>query len=540
MRPNPRASSWFVALLLTLAIPSTAAAQADTKLYELRGKVVSVTTAEPVPGALLQIPGQPARFSDSDGTFAFPELPAGRVNISVRKPGFFTEQQLGGGIAFNPSVEVPSSGEVLLKLTPEAILFGEVKNADGEPIEGISVRAERWRLEQGRRQLRTEKQVTTDDQGKFRMAELVAGKYYLAFVPGERGTTFVEGLSRKTKPQEGYGLQFYPGVADVQAATAFAVPAGANLHVTHTFKKQQLFQVSGTVRGMLPRSSFDVNLSNSSGEQVPATPRIDRNTASFQIPGLPAGAYLLTAVQFPVQSSAGVVTDPPMTATQVVFVDRDLSGVVLTLGSAISIPVQLHEEFSSNAGEIHQVYIQALGQDFVQSSAAVTVPPPPGDRRSANKLENLSPGTYWVEAQPNSPQDYVSELRCGSLDLLRDALVIAPGSSLPPVDVTLRNDSAQLTVALNPKDRPAAVFIYSSDYPHSSRMPFPPGSASPGVTNLPPGRYQIFALAGVGDLEYRNPQAVEKYLPHAVAVTLHAHDKTTVSVDVQDSQEQPE
>jgi hypothetical protein len=539
MRPNLLAGSLFVAVLLLLVIPSSTAAQADAKLYELRGKVVSATTAEPVPGALLQIPGQPACFSDSDGTFVFSDLPPGRVNISVRKPGFFTEQQLGG-MAFDPSVEVPSNGPVLLKVTPEAIFFGEVKNADGEPIEGISVRAERWRLIEGRRQLSVEKQATTDDQGKFRIAELVPGKYYLAFLPGGNTTMFVDRISRKTKPQEGYGLQFYPGVADVQAATAFAVRAGANVHVTHSFKKQQLFQVSGTVRGNPPHRAFDMNLSNSSGEQVPANPRIDRSTGDFQIPGLPAGTYLLTAVQFAVQPSAGVVTGPPMTATQSVFVDRDLSEVVLTLGSGISIPVQLHEEFSLNAGETHQVFVHAEGTDFVQNSAAVTVPPPPEDRRSANTLENLSPGTFWVEAQPNSPQDYVAELRCGNLNLLRDQLVIAPGASLPPIDVTLRNDSAQLTVALNQKDRPAAIFIYSSDYPHSSRMPFPAGSSSPAVTNLPPGRYQVFALAGVGDFEYRNPQAVEKYLPHAAAVILQPHDHTTVSVDVQDSQEQPE
>src|ERR1700746_748875 len=182
MRPDRLASSWFVAVLLPLVIPSPSAAQADAKLCELRGKVVSTITGEPVPGALVQIAGQPARFSDSDGSFAFPDLPPGRVYLSARKPGFFTEQQLGSwspsaaiiderGLAVSDSsAEVPSSSPVLVKLIPEAIIFGEVKNADGEPIDGISVRAERWRLIEGRRHLQVEKQATTDDQGKFRIA----------------------------------------------------------------------------------------------------------------------------------------------------------------------------------------------------------------------------------------------------------------------------------------------------------------------------------------------------------------------------------
>jgi len=527
--------------MLLLLPPSCIMAQTDTKLYELRGKVISAATSEPVPGALVQIPGQPARFSDSDGTFAFSDLPPGRVVISARKPGFFNQRELGGWIVSEPPIEVPSSAPVLVKLTPEAVIFGEVKNADGDPIEGITVRVERWRVLDGRRQLQLEKEATTDDEGKFRMAELLPASYFLAFLTANNGTTFVPGISRKAKPQEGYGLQFYPGVADVQAATAFAVRSGASVHITHNFVKQRLFQISGAVRGGIPQSSFDVHLTNSLGETAPGNPRFDPNTGDFQIFGIPAGTYLLTAVQIQFQSPAQVVVDPPMIATQTLHVDRDLTGVVLTLGSGISIPVQVRQEFSSAPNENHQVYVHLLAKDFAQNSAAVMVPPRPEDRRAPNQLENLSPGAFWVEAQPSSPQDYVAELRCGNLDLLRDELVIAPGASVPSIDVTLRNDVAQLSVALRQKDRPAAVLIYSSDYPRSSRLlPFPPGSASLPVSNLPPGKYQVLALAEVGDLEFRNPQVVEKYLTHAVAVALSPHDNATVTVDVQDSLEQPE
>src|ERR1043166_317121 len=222
MCPNLPARPLLLSTLLLL-LPSSSPAQSDTRLYELRGKVISTATSEPVSGALVQIPGQPARFSDSDGTFAFADLPPGRVVISARKPGFFNQRELGGWIVSDPLIEVPSSAPVLVKLTPEAVIFGEVKNADGDPIEGIAVRAERWRVVDGRRQLQVEKQATTDDEGKFRMAELLPASYFLAFLPVDNGTTFVHAISRKAKPQDGYGLQFYPGVADVQAATAFAV-----------------------------------------------------------------------------------------------------------------------------------------------------------------------------------------------------------------------------------------------------------------------------------------------------------------------------
>jgi len=542
MRPSLPTGLLFIAALLLLMLPSCLARQTDTRLYELRGKVISTATSQPVSGALLQISGQPARFSDSDGSFAFSDLPPGRVLISALKPGFFNQQQLGGWIVSDPPVEVPSSTPVLVKLTPEAVIFGEVKNADGDPLEGIAVRAERWRMLDGRKQLQMARETTTDDQGKFRIAELPPASYFLAFLPAGNGTMFVHGLSRKVKPQEGYGTQFYPGVADIQSATPLPVRAGSNVHVTHNFAKQPLFQVSGSVRGILPQSSFDVQLTNSLGENAPGNTRFDPGTGDFQIPGIPAGTYLLTAVQFHSQSPPSVIGDPPMTATQTLHVDRDLAGVVLVLGSGISIPVQVREDFSSAPGETHQVYVHLLSQDFAQNSAAVMVPPSRSENiRAPDKLENISPGTFWVEAQPVSAQDYVAELRCGHLDLLRDQLVIAPGASVPSIDVTLRNDVAQLSVALRQKDRPAAILIYSSDYPRSSRlMPFPPGAASLSVSGLPPGSYQVLALAGLGELEFRNPQVMEKYLPHAVAVTLSPHDNAAVTVDVQDSQEQSE
>jgi hypothetical protein len=132
-------------------------------------------------------------------------------------------------------------------------------------------------------------------------------------------------------------------------------------------------------------------------------------------------------------------------------------------------------------------------------------------------------------------------LRCGSVDLLRDDLVLAPGSAPPPIDVTLRNDVAQLTVGFKQKGRPAAILVYSSEYPRRSVvMSFAPGSPTVSFPSLPPGAYQVLALKNVADLEYRNPVVTEKYLAHAASLTLQPRDNIAVSVDILDSLEQPE
>jgi hypothetical protein len=541
MRLDRFAGCLFLAIWLFLVVPHSAAAQTEASHFELHGKVINALSGEPVGRALVQIPGQPPRFSDSDGSFAFTDVPRGRLDVTARKPGFFGAGELGTWIVPATSIEVPTESLILVKLMPEAIIYGEVKGADGEPLEGITVRAERWQMADGRRRLQPVRQATTDDEGNFRLAELGPGEYCLAFLPGERSVSARYGLPRKGKQVEGYGLQFYPGVADVASASWFQIRAGRQVHVTLNFLRQRLFQVSGRVRGATADGPLHLTLTNSSGEYVSTEVRIDRKTAEFQMTGIPAGNYLLTVHQFRGPTSGGSDFIPPLTGSQSVQVAGDLSGVIVTLGAGISVSVQVRDDLSTAGPGPHPVFVRMALKDFTQQDAGIVIPPPPEDHRPPNRLESLSPGTYLVEAQAMVPQSYVAELRCGALDLLREDLVLAPGSAPPPIDVTLRDDVAHLTVGLKQQGRPADILVYSSDYPRRSvLMSLPPGSPTLSFPSLPPGAYQVLALASVGDLEFRNPTVMEKYLTHAIALTLQPHDNATVSVDIQDSLEQPE
>src|SRR5205823_15027834 len=109
---------------------------------ELRGRVVNGVTGEPVADALVQIyaPERKAQFTASDGTFAFADLPPGTYSPVARKPGFFNDRELS--IPMRPPIQAARNEPVVLKLMPEAIIYGEVKNENGEPLEGVTVRAQ--------------------------------------------------------------------------------------------------------------------------------------------------------------------------------------------------------------------------------------------------------------------------------------------------------------------------------------------------------------------------------------------------------------
>jgi hypothetical protein len=183
--------------------------------------------------------------------------------------------------------------------------------------------------------------------------------------------------------------------------------------------------------------------------------------------------------------------------------------------------------------------VQLISKEFLQNSRGTMVPPQNGEQRSAARIEDVSPGTYTVEASPNQPA-YIASLRCGSVDLLRDDLTITPGAVLPPIEVTLEKDGAQLSVKVMEKGQPAAaaVVIYSEEYPRRSVQTQTNETGSFSQGNLAPGTYQVIAVKDALDLEFRNPAAMKRYLEHASAVTLQSGGgETSVLVEVQELQE---
>jgi len=220
---------------LCLLFPPCAAAQTASDRFDLRGKVINGATGEPVGGALVQLPGQESQFSQSDGSFVFTNLPRGQLAVTSRKPGFFNDYQLGRwGPAVFAQIAVPTETDVITKLAPAGIIFGQVKNESGDPMDGVTVRAHRWQVQDGRRQLQSAGDATTDDKGNFRIAELLPGSYSLAFLPANRGGRVLTTLKRKTEAEQGYGLQFYPGTSDVASADALEIRTGAQLHINHS------------------------------------------------------------------------------------------------------------------------------------------------------------------------------------------------------------------------------------------------------------------------------------------------------------------
>ena len=554
MRPSARASVVFVLTVLALSsAPSLLGQfgqqpgfgpQGEPERFEVRGKVVNSVTGEGVPHALVQMyaSGEKAVFSGDDGDFVFSEVPRGSFAVVAKKPGFFNGQEMQ---RWNPRpytgmVTVPQEKDALVKLTPEGIIYGRLIDENQEPIEGITVRAQRWRVADGRRQLENVGESITDDEGNFRISELMAGAYLLAFLQVNRGwTASVERMGRG-QSEQGYGRQFYPGVADAASATAISIHAGAHVRLEQALKHEILFEVSGVVRGGDPDGSLSLTMTDEQGDAAARNTRINYKTGEFRIGGVPAGRYLLTASVYSRNGNRG---EPPATAYVPIQLNRDISGVVVVVGRGASVGVQLDDErMETGMPEgTPRVSINMRAEEMPQFGRGIMYPPPKEDKNAPRQIEGLVPGRYTVEASPNG-QGYVAQLRCGSVDLLRDDLVVPAGGTLPPIQVTLRNDGGQIfvTAVKAGKPVPAMVVLYSEDYPRQSRGGWFSGNGSMGWGVFAPGRYKVVAIENAEDLEFRNPAGMGKYLEHAVDVNLGPGDQKNVRVEVQEFDEAQE
>src|ERR1700722_19977258 len=143
--------------LLLLVVPNTLFAnpqfQAEPRTYTVRGTVVNSATGEAIGGALVQIydARQRALLTGPDGKFQFEGLPSGSFPLSVRKPGYFSPEQIRRNGAPPKSVNPDEDRPVTLKLIPEGIVYGRITGDNGEPVGYMPVQILWEHVENGKR-----------------------------------------------------------------------------------------------------------------------------------------------------------------------------------------------------------------------------------------------------------------------------------------------------------------------------------------------------------------------------------------------------
>lgn len=230
-----------------------------------------------------------------------------------------------------------------------------------------------------------------------------------------------------------------------------------------------------------------------------------------------------------------------------------------------SIPVNVREEFTATTQDARppgvfisggerwaehgprsylNVYLEPADEFAEKQGATLRPPTRPDDETLA--IENVRPGRYWVNV--SSSRGYAASITSGGVDLQHHPLVVPPAGSTDPIEITMRNDWAEVECeiegvpATNPEQQNFATgqqsnthvyFIPQPDSPGKfldSRMPPAGETASMQVS---PGLYRVLSFNDQEpELEYRDPEAMRAYESKGQLIRLGAGQKEHLRLQV--------
>jgi hypothetical protein len=511
----------------------------------LQGVVLNSVTHEPVSRALVSSPDNRfATMTDGQGHFEFkiPKATNDAANrptaLMARKPGYLTE--------LVPDMDLDRSvKEVTLSLAPEGLIAGHVSLPSAEAADKIQVELFRREVEYGRAHWVPGGQTATRSNGDFRFAELAAGTYKVMTL---------EQLDHDHPPATsggeqlyGYAPVYFPSSKTFAGGETIALSAGQTFQADLMVVRQPYFPVKVSVTNAPPNGGIGVSVS-SAGSHGPGY-SLGYNSQTHLIEGmLPQGTYLVEGFgfgpPFRVGESALTVHNAPLSVGS------------MTMVATQSITVNVKEEFSSQeqTNDANSVTVTRLSSastgprsylslrlepvdDFIQHGG-VSLRPPTNAKDESLVLDGVVPSRYWVHV--DSWRGYASSVTSGGVDLLTEPLVVAGGST-GPIEITMRDDTAQVEGTIEGADLPTSsgsrapsAHVYCVPLPDSPGR-FAEVAASPDGTftflNLPPGVYRVLAFKHAQpSLEFRNPEVIRAYETSGPVVHLTSGGKDHITV----------
>lgn len=532
---------FLLAIVCSLTLTS---AQQPQDRFDIAGMVVNSATGKPIARALVELYGH-AMLTSVDGEFAFAGVPAGTAQVTLEKPGYFVPgAKLTNGSAI--SIEVgPDTGKIVLKLAPEAAIFGRVTGKDEEPLEGARVEALKYVFREGGRRLINASigsDRPTDEDGNFKISVLPAGRYYIAVWAGNVDRRTLGARTIET-PEAYPGVIFYPGTKDMGAATAIDLVPGQRMELQLSLTREPAYKVSGTVTAtgyLLVRNVYIVGPMD---EPLFTTDQFDARTGKFEFRAVPAGKYTLRVNGSDLQNKVSTFSDQTLT------VSHPLADLKLVLRPGADIPVVIHRELDPSRslgrctsvlpnGEPHESDCSEYPAAFVEliglesegrryNTASNALPDP-----STLEFHGVTPGKYLVRARANFG-GYVQSLRSGGLDLLEQTFTVPGNGQIAPIEVVVRDDAAELRVGLRADPpRRALVLVVPVSAPRAAPEMTATSSKWIGFPNLAPGTYDVFAFDAQAAPDYADPDFLSRYAGKAARVTVTAGGKASVTVDV--------
>lgn len=572
----PMRSLSVAALLAVLAAgaPSTGKAQItgprDTPAQRpgtavIRGVVVDGATGAPLRRAAVSLLVEDldressrsvAATTDANGLFEFTRVPAGRVQVTASRTGYFAYDNVWNGEPEEIDWQTIAEGQrvqgVRIALWKGGVIGGRVLDEYGEPAAGVEIEVLRREPgDQGGSVRTTSSAFTpvTDDTGAFRVWGLAPGDY----IVGARPNRFTADAAGDDARREGYATTYYPGTASLSGARTIRVAAGRDTAgVAFSMVAVPLARITGTVQLPPETSGRFVNL----GVGLVAPQRLDgyvtrgaraRDDGSFELSRLAPGTYQVTARYFGQGGAEYYGT------TQIEVNGQDLEGLVVPmrpgavvrgrvvneLGEPVGVPVMVSltaaaggeapspapaRTYSDGSFRLEGVF----GLQRVRAVEARVIPGAEVPGINVRRLQDVTPATrarttWWLKS-----------IAVNGRDVTDEPIDIDPSGAMLDIVMTNRASSVRGPVSWNRQRNPRkpVVVVFVDDDSRWTRPSRFVGTSEVDddgrydVRGLPAGaRYLAVAVEGASRAAVVRPEMLQELRP--LALPLRVEDGGT-------------
>ncbi len=527
----------------TAVPPAAPTASATPSTSRISGRVIDAVTGQPLASAVVAIdssnppnsPNSPdstrLEVAAADGSFVFAGVLPGKYVLSARHRGYIAQryqqhESFTTAIVVGPGFE---SENLIFGLRPSASISGEISDESDDPIRHADVMLFHQTFAGGMRRTLLIQRTATDDEGHYHFGHLIPGTYFVGVaarpwyaqhnvrhrVKQESQGIAEGGLQPVTEQNQNldvvYPVSFFANASDLAGAAAITLRSGdtgiADFRMRPVPALHLLVKTSVADPGQGEQVQVLQSLAEDSSVPIPVA-FTQVAPGLVEVTGVPPGRLNLGVNT---SHSRDAEIDATQNGSSVV------SGILkMEDASPLPQPARVLLRGFAN-GEAFNTTVSATGEFSFKNNPVET-------------------GNY--ELIIIEPQGlFIRNLASSGAKTSGRSFQIVTAQNVN-VTITAARGTAKITgIALkNDKPAPGAMIVLAprdlKSNPALFRRDQADSDGTFALNSVVPGRYTLMAIEDGWDLEWADPEVLQKYIASGESVQIAANGKIEVKVKV--------
>jgi hypothetical protein len=540
------------------APPASPPVHAPPPSFRINGRVIDAITGQPLTRAFVSInpsnspntPNPPdsgrVEMTDAQGVFAFADVPPGKYVLSARHRGYVAQmyqqhESFHSAIVVGPGLE---SENLIFGLRPGASISGIVADESDDPVRHADVMLFRQIFAGGRRRTLQVRRSNTDDEGRYHFGHLDPGTYFVGVsaqpwyaqhgvrhrVKQENQDANEGGLQPATEQNQSldvvYPMAFFSNATDLASATPVALHSGdmaiADFRMRPVPATHVLVRTPATDSDQSTSVAVTQTVAENDTIFVPA--QVNQLAPGLvEVAGVPQGRFNLVLNT----QHGNAMTQ----RSQSVQLENDGEVDVTRSTSSVVVSGVLRVEDGSSVPQPARVRLRTAATGYVVDTSVSAA------GEFSFKDSPVEPGNYEIMIiEPRGL--FIRNLSSAGAKTSGRSFEIA-GAEDVSITINAAKGNGRITGVALKKDKPASgvmIVLAPLDLksnPALFRRDQSDSDGSFALNFVVPGRYTLMAIEDGWDLEWGEPNVLQKYIAGGESVEIAPNQKTEVSVKVQ-------